>query len=551
MPKACRAVLSLLLLSGLGPGFAKAATSPPAQFGNDWDDPRTAEPGIERPGTRHCKVEIVRHGFANFDPYHSHFTPPADCPGPWSKVVLDLNGEVKGRQYDRMGQIRVGNVTILRTSTPEPSREGIQWHVEKDVTAYSPLFAQAADVEMELGNLVNETYTGIFDIQATLTFYSVDAKHPAAVTAERIQPLDNAHRAGADLVGGFVLPADTRQLIAEVYANGSGGGCEEFWYLTAPLEGYSCRSEQGPYREVQVLVDGQVAGIAAPYPHIYTGGWSNPFLWYAVPAPHTFDLRPQHFDLSPFIGLLNDGKAHELRVRVIGLAHDAEGWTLLPNLQIWRDPSGKPVRGALTRHAHTAPRIENPIHTDAAGGTRLSASGNSQLAIAGWVEDSRGRREIAIDYDVAMQSQHDWTKDESNDRLRAEWTDRQRVRTRLAGQAWRTREAVLKFGLDGGIRTQPVEGHPRLTTDLAIHIDEEHSDDADAGTAQKPGASTRVSNRFEGEASYTQGVPREQRNAVGHSRQHVETRDAQGQCKGRRIATVNGYFTEDRQGCAP
>ena len=41
-----------------------------------------------------------------------------------------------------------------------------------------------------------------------------------------------------------------------------------------------------------MLLDGKVAGIAAPYPHIYTGGWSNPFLWYAQPAPRAFDIQP-------------------------------------------------------------------------------------------------------------------------------------------------------------------------------------------------------------------------------------------------------------------
>lgn len=531
---------SVVLASGAAAQGVPAAS----QFGNDWDDPRTAEASLSRPDTATCTVEIVHHGFANFDPYRQAYAPPAACPGPWHKVVLDMTGQVKGRQYDRMGMIQIGGVTVLRTSTPEPSREGIQWQVEKDVTAYAPLLMQPGEVVMELGNLVNETYTGVFDIRASLTFYRADATHPATASADRVQPLDNAHRAGADLVGGFVLPIDTRQLVAEVYANGSGGGCEEFWYLSAPLEGYSCKSAHGPYREVQVLVDGQVAGLAVPYPHIYTGGWSNPFLWYTIPAPHTFDLHPQHFDLSPFIGLLNDGKPHELRVRVIGLADDAEGWKLLPNLHIWRDSAGKPVRGALTRHVHTPARTANPI-THADGRTQLKARGNSALSLAGWVEDSQGRREMTIDYTVSMDSLHTWTKNEADDRLRAEWTDQQRVRTRTPGQPWQTTQTDLRFGLDGGIVTQPVDGHPRLTTDLVIHIDEDRSEQT--GDAAPLRTSSR--NRFDGAASYTQEVPREQRNAVGHSRQHVEVRDASGTCQGRTIASRNGRFAPDQAGC--
>ncbi|MGS1080228.1 peptide-N4-asparagine amidase [Pseudoxanthomonas beigongshangi] len=525
------------------PAFA-TDTRPPAEFGADWDDPRTAEPKVVRPDIRHCTVEIVRHGFADFEPYRHTFTPPVDCPGPWHKVVLDMEGSVKGRQYDRMGQISVGGVTLLRTSTPEPSREGIRWQVEKDVSAYAPLFTREQPVVMELGNLVNETYTGVFDMRASLTFYPADTTHAPAATAERIVPLDDAHRAGADLVGGFTLPADTNRLVAEVYANGSGGGCEEFWYLSVARKEYSCASELGPYRELQVLIDGKVAGLAAPYPHIYTGGWSNPFLWYTIPAPHTFDLHPQRFELTPFIGLLNDGKPHELRVRVVGLAHDATGWTLLPHLQIWRDPKGVRTRGELTSHVLGEP-ARNDAFSEENGRTVLRSSGAGELDLAGWIETSEGRRDIEVAYRVGMQSRHDWDKDENDDRLKAAWTDSQRISVRVAGEAAVVDENALTFSLDGGIRTAPEAGNPRLTTDLVIQAD------ASARRQQGDAAAswTKVENRFQGEAAYTQKVPREQRRAIGHSRQDFRMTDSTGACQARRIATVNGYFTEDDSAC--
>src|SRR5207244_1754679 len=74
-----------------------------------------------------------------------------------------------------------------------------------------------------------------------------------------------------------------------------------------------------PYREVQVLLDGNVVGIAAPYPHIYTGGWSNPFLWYVLPAPRAFDVKPLTYDLSPWLGQLTDGAAHRVAIPVLGV----------------------------------------------------------------------------------------------------------------------------------------------------------------------------------------------------------------------------------------
>ena len=66
------------------------AAEPRDRFGSDWDDPRTAEPAVERPDTRVCTVEIVRHGFADFEPYRNLFTPPADCAA--AKVVVDKVG---------------------------------------------------------------------------------------------------------------------------------------------------------------------------------------------------------------------------------------------------------------------------------------------------------------------------------------------------------------------------------------------------------------------------------------------------------------------------
>src|SRR4029453_7992179 len=164
---------------------------------------------------------------------------------------------------------------------------------------------------MFLGNVVNDTFTGVLDIKVFLTFYTTDRTHPAVSTATDVLPLASSRQDGADLTGTVTVPRNTERLVAEVYATGSGGGCEEFWYLTAPpASGYSCPADGGPYREVQVLLDGQVAGIAAPVPHVSTGGWSNPFLWYVLPAPRAFDIQPLTYDLSPYLGLLTDGRPH-------------------------------------------------------------------------------------------------------------------------------------------------------------------------------------------------------------------------------------------------
>ncbi|MGW3463690.1 peptide-N4-asparagine amidase, partial [Streptomyces olivaceoviridis] len=165
------ATLVVSALFGTGTPMAQAADVP-AEFGTDWHDPVTAAPPVDRPHTKSCQVTLADARFRDFTPYRGAYTPPKGCGDRWSKVVLRLDGEVKGRQYDRLGYLHVGGVEILRTSTPEPSPDGIAWHVEKDVTRYSDTFRTAQDVEMLIGNVVDDTYTGVIDVHVTLTFYA-------------------------------------------------------------------------------------------------------------------------------------------------------------------------------------------------------------------------------------------------------------------------------------------------------------------------------------------------------------------------------------------
>src|ERR1700733_4110183 len=63
----------------------------------------TADPTIPRPNTRHCEVTLLSdQAFADFNNKDFSFTPPADCPGPWSKVILPADFSIQGGvQFDR------------------------------------------------------------------------------------------------------------------------------------------------------------------------------------------------------------------------------------------------------------------------------------------------------------------------------------------------------------------------------------------------------------------------------------------------------------------
>ncbi|MFF8642768.1 peptide-N4-asparagine amidase [Streptomyces sp. NPDC015345] len=514
-----------------------SATTPPPEFGTDWHDPVTAEPPIAKPRTKSCEVTIAEARFKDFTPYEGDYTPPRGCGDRWGKVVLRLDGKVKGRQYDRLGYLRVGGVEVFRTSTPQPSPDGITWSVEKDVTRYRETLSHEQRVEMLIGNVVNDTYTGIIDVKATLTFFArekgADARAESAsgrVTPDRVLPLGD----GTTLT----TPRNSERIVAEVYATGSGGGCEEYWYMTVPdAVPYSCEADNGPYREVQVRVDGQLAGVAAPFPTVWTGGWSNPFLWYVIPGPRAFDVKPIEYDLTPFAGILNDGRPHEVEVSVVGVPKAQTGWSTPVNVLVWQDEKSERVTGRLTRH------MENPLtnkstYTPGSGEAahRLDTKGGHRLSVSGHVNTSHGRVTTTVTRTLANTSVHRWTEGEAVDALKATWTDRETVTT--GGRSVRTDRM---YTMDG---TTTLGAGDRLRTEISL------GDRAESVTTHggRRVGRTVIDDRYDGDASYLTNVPREERQAVGTSRERYRQFGDSG-CHDRTLATVQGTLTEDRLRC--
>ncbi|MEU7644869.1 peptide-N4-asparagine amidase [Streptomyces huasconensis] len=524
------------------------APTPPSEFGTDWHDPVTAAPPVTKPRTKACEVTVVEAKFKDFTPYEGDYAPPRGCGDRWGKVVLRLDGKVKGRQYDRLGYLRVGGVEVLRTSTPQPSPEGISWSVEKDVTRYSETLSREQRIEMLIGNVVNDTYTGVLDVKVTLTFYAwakgADAREKGAdgreigtsgrtsgrTTPDRVLPLGD----GTTLT----TPRNSERIVAEVYATGSGGGCEEYWYMTVPeAVPYSCKADNGPYREVQVKVDGQLAGIAAPFPTVWTGGWSNPFLWYVIPGPRAFDVKPIEYDLTPFAGILNDGRPHEVEVSVVGAPKARTGWSTPVNVLVWQDEKSERVTGKLTRH--TEGTLSNKsTHTPGSGETphRLDTKGGHRLSVSGHVNTSHGRVTTTVTRTLANTSTHRWTEGETVDALGATWTDRETVTT--GGRSVRTDRT---YTMDG---TTTLGADDRLRTEISL---DDRAESVTTHGGRRVGG-TVIDDRYDGDASYLTNVPREERHAVGTSRERYR-QFGDGGCHDRTLATVQGFLTEDRLRC--
>lgn len=523
----------LLTSTLLGAAPAQSADIP-AEFGTDWHDPITAAPPVTRPDhAKSCEVTVAEAQFRDFTPYRGTYAPPRGCGKRWSKVVLRLDGKVKGRQFDRLGHLHIGGVEVFRTSTPQPSPDGIEWSVEKDVTRYSDTLRTAQPVEMLIGNVVDDTYTGILDVKVTLTFY---AGRPDAETAKTVPDRVLTLQDGST---SLTTPRNSERVVAEVYATGSGGGCEEYWYLTVP-EGapYSCKADEGPYREVQIAVDGQLAGIAAPFPNVWTGGWSNPFLWYVVPGPRAFDIQPLRYDLTPFAGLLNDGRPHRIEVSVVGVPEGQTGWSAPVNVLVWQDAKSAHVTGALTE-VQAGDLTNSSTYTPGAE-HRLDTEGNHRLTVAGYVDTSHGRVTTTVRRSLANTSTHTWSDGENPDALDARWSDDETVTVDGRGPARATR-VKRSYTMDGATT---LGAGDRLRTVLTLG-------DRTAVTQALGGRRTawsRLDDTYTGDATYTANVPRDQRHAVGTTSERYRAYGSGG-CYDRSLVSVQGVLTEDRMGC--
>ncbi len=417
--------LMFALISAAPASVALASEPSPDFLEVDYQDPLTAAPPLQRPPTPSCSLRLMDRAFASSfgKPFVGNYTPPAACPAPWSMVVLDWNGSVKGRQFDRLIGVWMGGVEILRSTTPEPSPAGIKWHIEKDVSQYAPVLTQPQSVVVDLGNVVNPTFTGIFFVTLDLTFYATDSSSPPAPHPDQVVPiststagaawffLTNPSQAASKTLN---LPTNLVRARLEVYA--SPHACEEFWYANATDEYVKEHPKAGPckggaFRELQVFVDEALAGVATPFPVIYTGG-INPFMWRPIPSVEAFDIAPYLVDLTPMVGILTDGQPHTIAIRV---ANTTARWNVDGHLLLDLDQGAPATRGALLRNT-LQPKAEVSVEQSSSDGVdHLVTEASRSWTVEGYVDTSAGRIVTKVQQEAQVENQLDFTLTETRE----------------------------------------------------------------------------------------------------------------------------------------
>ncbi len=405
--------------AALSIAFSNAAVAqvvivpPTPQIGSS--NPITAEPPVSRPNTKPCVVELFQSlAFADFNTKTFNYTPPSACPGPWSKVVFTADFTVTaGRQFDRTAAFYLGHANIYYGTTAEPrSILSPSWHVERDVTDFTPIFKSTQSGEANIGNFVGVsggvTYNGIIYANAALEFYPASGHDAAALTPDIVVPVNGAggdagtlNDTTSQITQSLNLPTNVERVYLDIIAQSQSG--DEFWYFCVPSELASNLESCGntAFRETEVAIDGQPAGVAPVYPWIYTGG-IDPYLWEPIPGVQTLDFKPYRVDLTPFAGLLSDGNPHSVAISVF----NANSYFLATaNLLVYEDHGRQKVTGGLlsnTLGAAPTPVVTENISTSAGPtytGT-VSVASNRKFKISGYVDTSHGRVETTVEQSV-------------------------------------------------------------------------------------------------------------------------------------------------------
>jgi hypothetical protein len=284
------------------------------------------EPPVTVPKETPCIVPLTDHVQFGASNATFSYTPPANCPGPWAAVVLDVEVNVqKGIQYDRTGTLWMGGVPLWFGTTSEPNPKlGPKWHFERDLTNYTALFNTAQTGFELIANYTQGQIQAQIFSSASLRFYPATQTYPAPKTPDMVLPLSApgggtvSLNTGSDTLATTVtLPTNVKKATLALYLQGQSG--DEFWYTCVPnnytTELQSCGG--GTTREGEVTVDGTPAGVAPVYPWIFTGG-IDPYLWAPIPGVETLSFTPFDVPLSPFAGLLSNGQPHTISVSLFG-----------------------------------------------------------------------------------------------------------------------------------------------------------------------------------------------------------------------------------------
>jgi hypothetical protein len=391
----------------------------------------TADLLVSHPATKPCIVTLFQSDtFNDYSPRPFSYTPPANCPGPWAKVVFIARfNENPGVQYDRTAYVFLGNANLYFGTTPEPTATvGPSWTVQSDVTAYSALLALPQTGAVSVFNIVNSTYTGVIHGSGFLYFYPYpyggqdrqsNYEHGGDLPGESVPSAVYSLNSGNQptyldtpsdqLSQQFVFPKNMTGVDLVITAQSQIG--DEFWYTCVPNQYASELQSCGNtgYRQVLVQVDGRTVAYAPVSPWIYTGG-IDPFLWQPTPGAQTLNFTPFRVDLTPLVAQLDDGQPHTVALSVYD---DDNYFSVAASLLVYQDLQAPSISGGVTEV--DVPALSPTITANLASGSGGNVAGSVNVRsdvhtlIAGYINLPTGPRWTSVEQDFAFANDQDFT----------------------------------------------------------------------------------------------------------------------------------------------
>ena len=322
---------------------------------------------------------------------------------------INLNA---GIQFDCTANFWLGPVTIYFGTTAEPGTNlGPSWHIENDLTEYSSIFDTAQSGQAVIGNTLCCGLTSTIFASASLEFYPLAKGEGAPDAADQVLALSSGPSGGtvalnstsSTLAGTFTFPTNVQTAYLDVYAQSQSS--DEFWYTCVPNDVASELESCGntAFRETEIAIDGQPAGVAPVFPWIFTGG-IDPFLWFPIPGVQTLNFTPYRVNLTPFAGLLSNGKPHTVSLSV----YNANNFfSATASLLLYLDQGTSQIMGAVTQNTLTGPSpvvVEKlNVQPTSVKGT-VNVSSKRSFEISGYVNTSHGKTRTTVSENVKFSS---------------------------------------------------------------------------------------------------------------------------------------------------
>jgi hypothetical protein len=526
--------------------------------------PVTADPPVAHPNEAPCidhlfnphtppleSGQLPVGKFADYSDHPFNYNPPKNCPGPYAAIVFKMHFRVTaGVQYDRTGAVWIGATNVFFGTTSEPGQSASpQWNVERDVTEYAPVFAQASTGQASVYNIVNSQYTGIIYGTAELDFYPATKKYPAGKSADVVYPLSAGANGGYvnldaptdQMTGTFTFPTNVEAAYLDVFLESQSS--DEFWYTCFPNDLAAKLGNCGntAFREGEVTLDGQPAGVAPIYPWIYTGG-IDPYLWIPIPGVETLNFKPYRIDLTPFAAQLDDGNKHTIAVSVF---NDDDYFAANAALLVYEDHGSTQVTGALLENgtalspAQTVTEHVRFTKSGSASGT-INVSATHPVSLKGYVITSRGRITTQVTQSVSFSNLQkidvSSTKDLQN--ITQSGTISSKTQTTVAGKTYTT-QSLWNDPLNLRYNYVVASGKATQTTNIV-------QAKSGSGLNEGPGKASSWSslNTVSTTDTLSNAGP-----SNGKSRQQYKSQNVDGPCYEETIKSLNYVLTGKTTGC--